>query len=217
MYLALRIGVMHSVPEKGALMQRTPGKTVKEREQYWTKIIEEARSYDKGVAAFCADRSISKDTYYSWFKKLRASHPEWQNNAGKARSSKAPPLRVLPATEVEERVQRRKFTGAYKAKILREADSASDGQIGALLRREGLYASHLHKWRRERDLSALEPKKRGRRANPLLAENKTLRAKTARLEKQLQQASAIIDLQKKIAQILGGTLEEPTDDGQPAQ
>ncbi|MDR3617702.1 MAG: IS3 family transposase [Candidatus Obscuribacterales bacterium] len=110
----------------------------------------------------------------------------------------AAPLRVVPAeTEVEERVQRRKFTAAYKAKILKEAENASDGQIGALLRREGLYASHLHKWRKERELNNLEPKKRGRKVNLLLAENKKLQAKNAKLEKRLQQANAIIDLQKK--------------------
>lgn len=204
------------MPEKGALMRRTPGKTIKEREEYWTRIIEEARKYATGVDAYCADKGISRNSYYSRFKKLRAKHPDWGRRAAGERSSKsiaAPPRVVLPQTEVEERGQRRRFTAAYKAKILREAEVASDGEIGALLRREGLYASHLYKWRKERDLSSLEPKKRGRKANPLLAENKKLQAKNARLEKQLDQANAIIELQKKIAQILDGTLAEPTEDG----
>ena len=195
-------------------MQRTPGKTVEEREQYWTKIIEKARKYAGGVAAYCANQGISKHTYYSWFKKLRKEHPEWQSNV-ESRSPKAAtaPLRVvLQPTEVEERVQRRKFTAEYKAKILKEAENASDGQIGALLRREGLYASHLYKWRKDQELNSLEPKKRGRKSNLLLAENKKLQAKNAKLEKRLQQANAIIDLQKKIAQILDGTLVQPDED-----
>lgn len=201
-------------------MRRTPGKTVEEREQYWTKIIEEARRHSGGVAAYCAEKGISKNTYYPWFKKLRAKHPSWSRNAGRTQWSKAGkrPLQLgAPETEVEERTQRRRFTAAYKAKILREAEMASDGQIGALLRREGLYASHLYKWRKERDQAALEPKKRSRKANPLLAENKELRARTARLEKRLQQANAVIELQKKMAEILGGTLEEPTEDELPAE
>lgn len=195
-------------------MQRTPGKTVQEREQYWTKIIEKARTYAGGVAAYCAKQGISKHTYYSWFKKLRKDHPEWQSDlTSRSAIAAAAPLRVVPAeTEVEERVQRRKFTAAYKAKILKEAENASDGQIGALLRREGLYASHLHKWRKERELNNLEPKKRGRKVNLLLAENKKLQAKNAKLEKRLQQANAIIDLQKKIAQILDGTLVQPDEE-----
>ncbi len=196
-------------------MRRTPGKTIEDREQLWTKIIEEARSYAKGIDAYCLDKGISRNTYYSRFKKLRAKHPEWRKREAGERSSNSivAPLQVVPPqTEVEERGQRRRFTAAYKVKILKEAEAASDGELGALLRREGLYASHLYKWRRERDLSALEPKKRGRKANPLLPENKRLQAKNARLEKQLEQANAIIELQKKIAQIWGGTLAEPTED-----
>jgi transposase-like protein len=210
MHLARRIGLLHPVLEKGALMQRTPGKTNEERERYWIKIIRKARRYAKGVSAFCADHGIAKDNYYSWFRKLRPKHPEWQENSSSP-STEAPLQLVAPKTEVEERPQRRKFTAAYKARILKEAEAASDGETAALLRREGLYASHLYKWRKERDLAALEPKKRGRKANPLLAENKKLQAKNARLEKQLEQANAIIELQKKIAKILGDTLEEPTE------
>jgi transposase len=183
-------------------MRRTPGNTPKEREQYWTKIIQEARKNPGGVKAYCDQKGILINSFYSWFKKLRPTHPEWHQDlshiSGRKKSTEVRPTN----TEVEEKPQRRKFTKAYKVKILREAEGLPDGQLAALLRREGLYSSILYKWQRDRDLRALEPKKRGRKANPLLAENKKLQAKNARLEKQLHQATVIIELQKKIAQLL---------------
>jgi len=125
------------------------------------------------------------------------------------------PLRVVPPPavpdpEVRERAARRRFTAEYKLQVLREADQcAGVGEVGALLRREGLYSSHLTTWRRQREhgaLVALAPKKRGRAAaavSPLARRVAELERDKARLERRLKQAEAIIDAQKKLAEILG--------------
>ncbi len=125
------------------------------------------------------------------------------------------PLRVVsalmvPDAEVRERAARRRFTAEYKLQVLREADQcAGVGELGALLRREGLYSSHLTTWRRQREhgaLVALAPKKRGRPTapgSPLARRVAELERDKARLERRLQQAEAIIDAQKKLAEILG--------------
>jgi transposase-like protein len=118
-----------------------------------------------------------------------------------------------PEIEVLEKPVRRKFTRAYKAKILKEIDAAPAGTIGAILRREGLYSSHLAKWRAERDERGLSAKKRGPKINPLSGEVKRLRQENKRLEKRLLQANEIIDLQKKISKILGITLNESGERG----
>jgi transposase-like protein len=123
---------------------------------------------------------------------------------------------VLPNPEVSEKAERRRFSAEYKLKILREADeSQGPGSLGALLRREGLYSSNLTTWRRQREegsLLALNPKKRGRKAfapNPLLIENEQLRKENDRLQKRLHQAELIIEVQKKVSQILGIPLAKP--------
>ena len=112
-----------------------------------------------------------------------------------------------PETEVIEKPVRRTFTEAYKIKILKEVDAATPGMVSAILRREGLYSSHLQKWRNE-----TKSKKRGPKTNPLTAEVKKLRTEKARLQKQLDQANNIIELQEKISEILGVTLEEIPED-----
>ena len=129
---------------------------------------------------------------------------------------------ATPDPEVIERPVRRRFTVDYKQRILAEVDAASDtGTIGRILRREGLYSSHLASWRKTRDQSqraALEPKKRGPKPspkNPLKAEVAKLTRENAKLNKKLRRAELIIDLQKKVSQILGITLpvlEESDDD-----
>lgn len=129
-----------------------------------------------------------------------------------ARKKRVGNLKVVetkqPEVEVLEKPVRRKFTRAYKAKILKEIDAAPAGTIGSILRREGLYSSHLAKWRAERDERGLSAKKRGPKTNPLSGEVKRLRQENKRLEKRLLQANEIIDLQKKISKILGITLNE---------
>lgn len=112
--------------------------------------------------------------------------------------------------EVPEKAKRRRFLAEYKLKILAEADRCVDpGEIGELLRREGLYSSHLRTWRQQRDegaLSGLQPKKRGRKRkarNPLTEEVERLRRENERLQKRLSQAETIIDVQKKVAGMLG--------------
>jgi transposase len=119
-----------------------------------------------------------------------------------------------PDPEVAEKAVRRRFTVAYKLHVLRQADVCRDpGGVGALLRREGLYSSHLTTWRRQREagiLSGLKPKQRGRKANPihpLQTENEQLRKENNRLQKRLKQAELIIEVQKKISQMLGIPLE----------
>jgi transposase-like protein len=125
-----------------------------------------------------------------------------------------------PDPEVTAKAKRRRFTGEYKLRILREADARVEtGGVGEMLRREGLYSSHLSTWRRERErgeLNGLAPKKRGRKANPdtvLTQENERLARRVARLEKRLAQAEAIIDVQKKVASLLGIPLNRHDDDG----
>jgi transposase len=119
-----------------------------------------------------------------------------------------------PDPEVPEKAFRRRFTAEYKLNILRQADHCNPGEIGALLRREGLYSSHLTTWRRQREagtLSALSPKQRGRKAShhPLQPEVDRLRKENRRLQKRLQRAELIIDIQKKISQMLGIPLKSP--------
>jgi len=119
-----------------------------------------------------------------------------------------------PDPEVPEKAVRRRFSAEYKVHILREADVCREpGGVGPLLRREGLYSSHLTTWRRQRDagiLSGLKPKQRGRKANPIhpfQVENEQLRKENNRLQKRLKQAELIIEVQKKISQMLGIPLE----------
>ena len=116
-----------------------------------------------------------------------------------------------PDPELNGKPQRRKFSGKYKLKILREADACRrPGQVGALLRREGLYSSHLVVWRRQREkgeLEALGPKTRGRKPSdkdhPLAVENRRLRSENQVLTRRVRQAEAIIEVQKKVSEILG--------------
>ena len=121
--------------------------------------------------------------------------------------------------EVVPKAKRRKFTAKYKLRILEEADRCTErGQIGELLRREGLYSSHLSKWRQQRargQLQGLASKKRGRKGqDPSVAELARLRRENERLRAQLEQAEIIIDVQKKLAGLLGLTTDESESDEQ---
>jgi transposase len=115
-----------------------------------------------------------------------------------------------PKAEVDEKAVRRRFTAEYKIKILEEADGCQElGQLGALLRREGLYSSHLANWRRLRmkgTLASLKPKKRGRKRKPndkAAQELQRLQRENRRLAERLRQAETIIDVQKKVCEVLG--------------
>ena len=114
---------------------------------------------------------------------------------------------TMPDPEVVPRAKRRNFSAEYKRRILAEADQCRErGEVGALLRREGLYSSHLSNWRRQQrqgQLQALRPQKRGRKSDPEARELKRLRRENERLRQQLQRAELIIDVQKKVSQMLG--------------
>ena len=127
-----------------------------------------------------------------------------------------------PDPEVEPRARRRRFSASYKLRLLEEVDR-SPGCTGAILRREGLYSSHLTTWRRQRREGTLRAlgKKRGRKG-PSEAERELERERkeTARLTRELEKARAIIDAQKKLAELVGidlpkiaGDSAEPDEDG----
>lgn len=125
-------------------------------------------------------------------------------SAGEKPSVSADPDHV-PDSEVVPRAKRRKFTKKYKLRILKQVGACTQpGQIGALLRREGLYSSHLTKWRRQREAGVLGVRKPGRPgADSSEKELTRLRAENARLSKKLEQAEAIIEVQKKLSDLLG--------------
>lgn len=127
----------------------------------------------------------------------------------------------IQETEVTvAKAQRRRFSAKYKRKILRQADVCKDqpGKIGELLRKEGLYSSHLTLWRRERDageLAGLEPKKRGPKAKPETAQEREiaqLRRENAGLKARAERAELLVEIQKKVSMILG--VELPKKDGE---
>ena len=131
-----------------------------------------------------------------------------------------PAVAPAPDPEVPARHARRRFTTAYKLEILRKADACTrSGELGALLRREGLYSSHLVTWRRQR-AHGLTPKKRGRKStssDPRLKkverEKAALETTNRRLERRLQRAETIIAFQKKVAELLGIPLKPlPSDE-----
>ena len=116
---------------------------------------------------------------------------------------------AVPEPEVRERAVRRRFTAEYKLRILKEAESCKErGQLGALLRREGLYSTNLITWRRQMEkgtLEALSPRKRGpkgKRPDPSARRTAEIERENQRLKKKLRQAETIIDVQKKVSEIL---------------
>lgn len=204
-------------------MQRTPGKTVAAKERYWTKIIQAARRYPKGVTEYCRVMNVSKNNYYFWFKRLRPQHPEWHdltnhpevlpaNEHATGRWRDGEPTRSptksnggeRPEIEITVRARRRKWSAADKERVLAETDNLSAGDLAAALRREGLYVHTLNKWRTERDLHKIANHAVGNtKPNPLSAENKKLKEENARLQRRLQKANEIIELQKKLSEVLG--------------
>jgi transposase-like protein len=126
---------------------------------------------------------------------------------GDTRTERGPATLTVPDPEVVVKAQRRQFSAEYKRRILQEADTCTQrGEVGALLRREGLYSSHLNTWRHQRargELQGLTPAKRGRKADPQAAEHARLLRETERLKAQLARAELIIEVQKKVSQLLG--------------
>jgi len=107
--------------------------------------------------------------------------------------------------EVSEKATRRRFTASYKAQILAEADACGPGELGELLRREGLYSSSLTRWRAERDAGALDSRKRGRKAKSSkkeILEMARLKRENKRLAERLRQAEVIIEVQKKVSELM---------------
>ena len=125
-----------------------------------------------------------------------------------------------PDPEISVKARRRTFTAAYKRRILEKADQCTQsGELGSLLRREGLYSSHLTKWRRQREegvLNGLSPRKRGPRkepVNPLARQLALQERENRRLRQKLEKAEAIIEFQKKISELLGIALN-PEESGE---
>jgi transposase-like protein len=136
--------------------------------------------------------------------------PEWRegerSEASRNGGASIPVAAAAPADpEVESKAKRRQYSAAYKRHILDEADRGGPGAIASLLRREGLYSSHLTTWRRQREsgeIAGLEPRKRGKKPvakNPLAGEVHRLTRENQRLQKRLRQAEIIIDVQKNSA------------------
>jgi len=117
----------------------------------------------------------------------------------------------MPNTEVVAKAKRKRFTAAEKLRILREVEAChGSGEIGALLRREGIYSSYLTTWRKQRELGELDglsPHKRGPKPNPEAIELAKLRREHERLQERMRRAELIIDVQKKVARMLGETIE----------
>jgi len=141
---------------------------------------------------------------------------EERSDEAPSAGASAVPARQDP--EVMAKPKRRRFTAAYRLRIVEEAElCGAPGEVGRLLRREGLYSSHLATWRkarREGALRGLSSKKRGAKpkaTNPLEPQVRELEAKVARLEKELHKAHTILDVQGKVAGLLGFGLKDGKD------
>ncbi len=127
-----------------------------------------------------------------------------------------------PETEVSAKARRRRFTAEYKRERLEEADkhlsAGRTGEVAAMLRREGLYSSHLTEWRKARkrgELAGLAPRKRGPKAQPPDPRDRRiseLERDVVRLQKRAERAEALVDVQKKISLLLGVLQPEPTEE-----
>jgi len=121
------------------------------------------------------------------------------------------PALAVPDPQVD-RPARRTFTAEYKKRMLERADRTAPGELGALLREEGLYSSHLTTWRAQRaagTLAGLAPKKRGRKPaarNPLAGEVARLQRELRRAVARAERAEGLVELQKKVAELFGREL-----------
>ena len=156
------------------------------------------------------------------------SRSGWERSDPERREPPTPAVGVVaslkgierPDPEVAAKARRRRFSAQYKKKILEEADACKGrhGAMGALLRREGLFSSHLTTWRKQREkaeLDGLAPKKRGRKAkpmNPLTHKVMGLESEIRRLQEKLDKAETIISFQKKLSEMLGISLDQKEND-----
>ena len=185
---------------------------LKLRERYWERFIEESREYPAGITEFIKRKGVGKSLYYHWVRKLKPFHPEW-NDLGKDREhhqkrAETRAVRELPKTEVSERPRRRFFSRADKKRILTEIDKVPSGKVAAFLRKEGLYSSHIDKWRNEENELSVQERKRGPKPTAGTEEIAKLRAELARSRKLLAKANEVIQLQKKVAEVLRTHLKE---------
>ena len=154
---------------------------------------------------------------------LRADERSEDTRGGAVPDNGRAETSVGQSNETVERPRRRTFTAEYKNQILGAVDTCESGTIGTLLRREGLYSSHLAEWRRERDaggLAALAPKRRGPTLCVGAAEQKEiekLKKNVAALEHRLHQAQVIIEFQKKLHDVLGIPLGSPPEIEDPSR
>ena len=133
-----------------------------------------------------------------------------QNNSS-AKGSSSLPAPAGAGSEVVARPARRRFSAEYKLRVLQEAERCGDGELGALLRREGLYSSHLTTWRQQRErgaLAALAAKKRGPKVDVQAEELARLRRENVKLQTKLQRADLIMDAQKKLLVLLNQPIPE---------
>ena len=155
-------------------------------------------------------------------KKLRILETsERSGEVPKIGAERTEPDRVLPTRSgSSQQGTRRRFSARYKLRILEQADGCEEsGGVGALLRREGLYWSNLQTWRRQREegtLQALTPRKRGRKSkpvNPLDHQLRQVQAENRKLKRKLEKFEAMLDLQKKVSQLLGISLASSEENG----
>lgn len=161
-------------------------------------------------------------TVLSAAERREAERSEADRSVAAGKTVAPPPTPPHPDPEVVATAKRRTFTAAYKQRILTEADAAvaQPGAIGALLRREGLYSSHLVTWRRERQAGILEgltPHRRGPKSkrSPQEEEIQNLRRENQRLNEELRKAEIVIDVQKKVGALLGWPLPKADPEEKP--
>ena len=159
--------------------------------------------------------SMQKDSVMLKDGSKPAAGSEERSDEGPATGGPAIP--PAPDPEVVAKPTRRQFSAEYRLRILEEADRCTEpGEVGRLLRREGLYSSHLSSWRKARRqgaLKGLSPNKRGAKPKhaPRDAQERALETKVARLEKELAKAHTILDVQGKVAGLLGFNLNDGKD------
>ncbi len=162
---------------------------------------------------------MTEKDHASWVERRESERSELKRSGAQdASAPEVDPLIAIPNPEVEEKPKRRRFTAEYKLKILDEVDNCSGpGDVGKILRREGLYSSYLAQWRRQRERGAqqgLSVQKRGRKKKKeaMSPEMKALRKENRRLKNRLERVELMLEFQKKTSEMLGIPLSSPEND-----